>query len=265
MTALTWDQVGERRFETGVERGVLYLSDGRAVAWNGLKSIEEQPARERTSYYLDGVKYLERQVFGDFAASLRAYTYPDEFEEVLGTPEVFDGLSYYDQDVQSFSLAYRTRVGNDVDGVDHGYKLHILFDLTAVPDAHSFEAMAESVSPTEFSWALASIPQQVNGYRYTTHISIDSTKTDPTRLAAIEDLLYGTATSAPSLPSIQELTALFAAYNSLIITDHGDGTWTATDLTNSYITMLDPTKFQIDNADATFLDANTYTISTTTP
>lgn len=265
MTALQWDQVGERLYEAGIDRGVLYLSDGRVIPWNGLTGIDDSTSRDVQPYYLDGVKFLERHIQGDFAATLKAFTYPNEFNEVLGVMEVHLGLNYYGQRPQIFNLAYRTRVGNDVDGDDHGYKIHILYSVMAVPSPQSFSSLSDSSQPTEFSWELTSIPSATPGYPPTTHITIDSTNTDPLRLKAMEDLLYGTNTGEPRLPAIDELTSLFDKYNSLVITDNGDGTWTAVDLVDNYITMLDATTFQIDNADATFIDADTYTLSTTTP
>lgn len=263
MTELAWDQPGDRRYEVGIDRGVLYLNDGRVVVWNGLAGVDEATTREATSHYMDGMKYLERHIQGDFAATLRALTYPDEFNEVNGVKSVRQGLFYHEQRPQSFSLSYRTRIGNDLDGVDHGYRLHILFNVRATPSNLSFSSLGEQIEPSEFAWQLSSVPVLVAGYRPLTHVSIDSTDTDPDRLAAIERLLYGTPTSEPRLPGIEEFTTLFEMYDTLVITDNGDGTWTATDLTDSYITMLDTETFQIVGADATYLDADTYEISTT--
>lgn len=263
MTALQWDQVGDRRYETGVDRGVLFLSDGRAVPWNGLTGVDDATTSEVQAYYMDGVKFLERQIMGDYAGTLKAFTYPDEFNEVLGLKEVHEGLFYHEQTPQRFHLCYRTRIGNDVDGEDHGYKLHIFFNLRAVPAAQSFSSMGNSVTPNEFSWNLSGTPPIVAGYRPTVHISIDSTKTDVPRLEAIEELLYGTDSVDPQLPDIDVFTALFDTFYNLLIVDNGDGTWTAHDSGNDYITMLDATTFQISGADVEYLDADTYTISNT--
>lgn len=266
MTALQWDQVGDRRYETGVDRGVLYMLDGRAVAWNGLTSVEDATTSEVQDFYLDGVKYLQRQIPGDYAGSLKAYTYPDMFDEVLGVKSVHEGLVYYDQVPQMFHLSYRTRIGNDVDGEDHGYRLHVLYYLRATPSARSFDAISDVSKPSEFSWNLTGTPAVAAGFRPTCHIAIDSTKCDPERLQDMEELLYGTASAAPTLPMIEDFANMYDQFFNLMIYNNGDGTWTAIDQGNDYIVDDgdgDPTTFKIDNADTTVVDANTYTISDT--
>jgi hypothetical protein len=263
VAALAWDSVGERVFQTGVDRGVLYLNDGRAFPWNGLTAVEENSSRESKSYYLDGVKFVDVVTPGDFSGRLKAFTYPDAFDLVTGVNNVRLGLAYYDQPGQTFNLSYRTRVGNDVAGTNFGYKIHLLFNLTANAEAVAFEALQDPLRPVEFSWQLLGTPQKARQGRPTVHISIDSTKVDLDVLEIIENILYGTANSNPRLPSIDELTDLFSTLGVLIVVDNGDGTWTAIDAANEYITMLDATTFQIDNADATYLDATTYQISTT--
>lgn len=265
MTAIAWDAVGERYFESGVDRGVLYLNNGRAVPWNGLVSLEDGSEKDVQSYYLDGVKYLEKITPGDFSGKLKAFTYPEEFDRVNGVEDVAPGLYYYDQPSQDFSLSYRTRVGNDSDGVDHGYKIHLLYNLVAKPEPSSFETLGSEIKPVEFSWSLTGTPPPLKGHRPTIHIAIDSRTFDPNALEAIEDILYGTDTSNPRIPSLDEINNFIQLAGSLIIVDNGDGTWTAIDVANEYITMLDATTFQIDNADATYLDVTTYEISTTIP
>jgi hypothetical protein len=160
-------------------------------------------------------------------------------------------------------LCYRTRVGNDIGGLEYGYRLHILYNVMAVPSSSSFSTISDQFSPSEFSWDLSSIPPRATGLIPTAHISIDSTATDADRVAAIERLLYGTDTDDPRLPPPDEFTMLFEQYDTLVVVDNGDGTWRATDLTDSYITMLDSDTFQIDDADATYLDLDTYEITTT--
>ena len=266
MTTLTWDKTGERVYETGVDKGVLYLHDGTSVVWNGLTSVEEDSADTLTSYYLDGVKFLDNLAPGDFTGILKAFTYPDEFDLVNGIAEVAPGLSYHDQPSQSFNLTYRTIIGNDAEGTDHAYKIHLLYNVIANPATFAYESLKDSGSaPIEFQWNLTGTPPKITGNRPTVHISIDSRKTDPEVLQGIEDVLYGTATTAPHFPSFNELLSLFKSLASLIIVDNGDGTWQAIDNGNNYITMISDTEFQIDGADATFLDATTYTISTTNP
>ena len=264
MATLVWDKVGERIYQVGVDHGVLYLQDGTAVPWNGLIDVEESSDSELKSFYLEGVKFLENLSPGDFQGKLKAFTYPDEFDSVNGIANVSPGLAYYEQPPKSFNLSYRTRIGNDLDGADHGYKIHILYNLLANPDANTFSTKTDSgVQPVEFSWSLTGTPQKVVKARPTVHISIDSTKTPPEILQLLESKLYGTATSAPSLPPISEIGEYFGYRGGLLVIDHGDGSWSAVDESNTYITMLDATTFQIDGADATYLDAVTYKVSST--
>lgn len=262
---LAWDKVGEKTFQTGIDRGVLYLNDGRAVAWNGLISVEEVTTAEIKPYYLDGVKYMNNVIPGDFQGKLKAFTYPEEFNEVNGIAVVSPGLFYHDQPVKSFGLSYRTGRGNDTKGLDLGYEIHILYNLVAIPDSVGFDTLTQDsqIKPYEFSWTLTGRPVKLEKNRPTVHISILSTETDPGILQVIEDILYGTDVSLPRLPTITEIAHFFGYFGALIIVDNGDGTWTAIDESDTYITMLSETEFQIAGANATFLDATTYEISDT--
>lgn len=264
MTVLAWDEIGERIYQTGIDRGVLYLNDGTAVPWNGLTSVEEDSTSDVKSYYHEGVKFLENFVPGDFEGKLKAFTYPEEFDTVNGLSSISPGLDIYDQPASSFNLAYRTKIGNDL-SQDLGYKIHILYNVIANPDAVSFNTLEDSVQPSEFGWDLSGTPTKLVGFRPTVHISIDSTQTPPEVMQVLEDQLYGTETRDPQLPSMSEIAGYFGYLQEFIIVDHGDGTWTAIDAADNYITMLDETTFQIDNADATYLDPDTYTISSTSP
>ena len=265
MATLLWDQPGERTYEVGVDRGVLYLEDGRGFVWNGLRGVEESYDRETTSHYIDGVKYLQTMTPGDFSARLRAFTYPEEFDSVIGAEPVGEGMVYYGQPPKKFHLSYRTKAGDDLRGNDAGYKLHILYNLMAVPDTKMYSTMEESLTPVEFAYTLTGTPVSIDGYRPTVHISIDSRTTHPDVLAAIEEILYGSDFTNARLPTLSEVTDLMTMYGSLVIVDNGDGTWTAIDLADQYITMDSPTEFTIDNVNATMLDPDTYTVSTTTP
>lgn len=263
MAELVWGPVGERLFEAGIDRGVLYLHDGRVVPWNGLTGVEESDDREVKPFYMDGVKYLQAQTSGDFSAKLKAYTYPDEFDEVNGVKEVLPGLSYHNQPSKSFNLSYRTKIGNDVDGVNHAYKIHILYNVMVVPDSISFQTLGDSVDPSEFSWTLNATPAIFPGVRPTAHLSIDSRNVDPVQLAAIESVLYGSAEGDPVLPPPNEFAAFFNAYDSLTILDNGDGTWTAIDPSDRFITRTDPTTFDMVGVNAFYVDAVTYDLSNT--
>ena len=264
MATLVWDQVGERIYRAGVDHGVLYLHDGTVAVWNGLTGVEEASNSELKSFYLDGVKYLENLSPNDFAAKLKAFTYPDEFEAVAGIAVVASGLTYHDQPAKSFNLSYRTQIGNDIEGMSYGYKIHILYNIIANPEGQSYASLTDSgVSPVEFTWNLTGTPPKIDKLRPTVHISIDSTTTPEEILKIVEDKLYGTATSNPSLPSITEIGEYFGYRGALLIVDYGDGTWAAIDESDTYINMIDATTFQIDGADVTYLDPDTYQISST--
>lgn len=263
MTPLVWDEVGERFYQTGVDRGVLYLHDGTAVPWNGLTEVTEDTSSETKSFHLDGVKYLESLIPGDFSGKLKAFTYPEEFDVVNGMSSFSPGFDLHDQPVKSFNLSYRTKIGNDLDS-ELGYKIHILYNVLANPESYAYKTSDDSgVQPIEFGWNLTGTPSKLQGFRPTVHISIDSTKTPPELLETLEDILYGTDVSEPSLPAIHELAGYFGYLGALIIIDHGDGTWSAVDESDTYINMLNDTTFEIVDADATYLDATTYEISST--
>lgn len=258
MTALEWDTVGERVYQTGVDRGVLYLMDGTAVAWNGITGVEDGSDVEKNSYYLDGVKFFESITPGDFSGRLKAITYPDEFERVLGNVESPSGVTFHEQPPQRFNLSYRTMIGTDSEGLTE-YKIHLLYNLVAVPDSSAFDSIGASVTPVEFAWSLTGTPPPVVGMRPTVHVSIDTRDVGDGFLEYIEDILYGTPSEAPRFPTMDELTAT----DDIIITDHGDGTWSATDEAGEFITMLDADTFQITDVDATYSDPDTYDVSST--
>ncbi len=209
MTALEWDKVGDRRYETGIDRGVLYLREGEAVPWNGLVSISEVKAREVKSYYLDGVKYLDRHIPGSYAAKLSAFTYPDELETLLGTPQYAPGVFLHDQSIKPFHLSYRTLVGNDTESTEHGYKLHIVYNVLAVPADATFESISDNVNLKPFDFNLTGTPATMFGIRPTSHISLDSRLLDPMMLETIEELIYGTDEADPTLPDFVSFLELF--------------------------------------------------------
>lgn len=265
MTALKWDEPDEREFQIGVDRGVLYPSDGPGVAWNGLTGIEESADTELKSYYLDGVKFLENLFPGDYQGKMTAFTYPEEFERIQGMGSMDPGFYFHDQPAKSFGLSYRTRIGNAIEGADFSYRVHLLYNVFANPDAIGFTTLEDSnVTPVQFSWSLTGTPPKMKApFRPTVHVSLDLTETDPDTLHSIETILYGTEDADPRQPSIDELAQFFGYLGALIIVDHGDGTWSAIDSSDTYISMLDPTTFQIANADATYLDEDMYTVSST--
>lgn len=258
MATLEWDQVGKRTYQNGLDRGVLYMPDGRVVPWSGLRSLDEEGAITTTPYYVDGVKYLNRQVPGDFSGKLKALTYPDEFEEVMGIVAQEEGFRVHDQPTKSFSLSYRTRIGSDTDA-RAGYKIHILYDLTAVPEGSSFNSLSDKIDPVEFGWSLSAVPQRVRGYRPTAHFSFNSTQMTPSVVTAVEKILYGDATTAPRLPTAQELIDIVEGL--VIVVDNGDGTWTAV-IPSERLHEDGQGEFSLEGMDAKFLSDGVYQMQT---
>lgn len=267
MSTLEWDKAGDRTYQTGVDKGVLYLKDGRVVPWNGLTSVDDATNSEVKSYYLDGVKILDHVTPGDYAGKLTALTYPEEFDEILGNAPIAPGLIFYEQPAKSFNLSYRTKIGNDLDE-DYGYKIHLLYNLRASADSQKFDTLSDNVAIPEFSWSLTGVPPiyTIDGVKPAVHISVDSINTRPDVLASLEGILYGTETTDPRFPTVLEIRIMFGEVGGLFIVDNGDGTWTAIDPSDDFIDMLDAETFQISHANAAFTDPpvnETYTISDT--
>ena len=208
MTAVKWDQVGERRFQTGIDRGVLYLQDGRAVPWNGLTEIQENISNEVKSYYLDGIKYLDKHVPGSYSAKLRAITYPDELDELMGYREFTPGVFLHDQRHKLFSLSYRTLVGNDLQGTDHGYKIHIVWNILATQSDYTYKSLSDGQGVDAFEWNLSATPNLMFGIRPTAHISLDSRRMNAGDLTTLELMLYGSPMFNPQLPNIVDLLSM---------------------------------------------------------
>lgn len=214
---LLWDLNGARTFETGIEKGVLYPLQVAGnypfgVAWNGLINITEKPSgAESTPYYADGIKYLNLTGNEEFAGSIEAYTYPAEFAECDGSKAAVTGVEFSGQARKMFGLSYRTRFGNDLLGLDYGYKLHLVYNCIAAPTEKAFATVSEQVEPGTFSWEITTTPIPVAGYRPVSLITIDSTKADAAKLAALEVILYGVAGApgtAARLPFPSEIITL---------------------------------------------------------
>jgi len=191
MAKMVWDQLGGRFYEAGVDHGVLYLTDNSGVPWNGLTAVDEKLSDDSKPYYLDGVKYLDAEILGDFSVTLKAVMYPDEFEQFDGVGVFGNGLYVHDQRSKCFGLSYRTRIGNDVTGVDLGYKIHILYNLTAVSDTKGHASHSATPALSTFSWTLIGKPESTPGYRPTMYVVLDSTEMHPALLAKLEAVLYG--------------------------------------------------------------------------
>lgn len=265
MSELVWDKVGDRVYESGLDRGVLYLPEGGAVAWNGLTEIIERFDKATSPIYYDGRKIHDLVALGDFSASLKAITYPDEFLEIEGLAPDTNGLYYGDQVPKTFSLSYRTKIGNDVDGDTAGHKIHIIRNLTAIPSERSIATLNDVPSVAQFEWIITAVPEEIPGRRPTAHIIIDTRTLDPWLVEELEGMLYGTATTEPTLPSLQELSTFITEWARVKITDNGDGTWTAYAYRDGFIVFdeNDPTLFEIRQVNATYLDEDTFEISDT--
>jgi hypothetical protein len=219
MPKLVWDKSGERHFETGVKQCVLYVQDSngaypKGVAWNGLTAVTESPSgAEATPIYADDIKYLNIVSAEDFGATVEAYTYPDEFGVCDGSAELTPGVTIGQQGRKAFGLCYRTAIGNDIDGNDHGYKLHMIYGAMAAPSEKAYQTINDSPEAITFSWELSTTPVVVTGMKPTAQLTINSTKVDATKLAALEKLLYGDDTAPGSearLPLPDEIKTLMA-------------------------------------------------------
>jgi len=216
VTKLVWDAVGDRRFETGVDRGVLYIPNPSGAydsgfAWNGLSKVSEKPTGAASNkQYADNQVYLNLVSTEQFEADLEAFIYPDEFGQCDGTIEPEPGVAVGQQSRKPFGLSYRTLVGNDVSGTDLGYKIHLVYGATAAPSAKDFQTVNDNPAAIAFSWSISTTPVAVAGYKPTATITIDSTKVSATALATLEQTLYGTPGVDPALPSPDAVLAMFS-------------------------------------------------------
>jgi len=215
---LDWDKIGERFYETGVKKGVLYPQNSSTglyplgVAWNGLTAVTESPSgAEPNPIYADDIKYLNLISAEEFGATIEAYTYPDEFAPCDGSGSLATGVSIGQQKRQPFGLCYRTALGNDTDGEDHGYKLHLIYGAIAAPSEKAYATINDTPEAITFSWEVSTTPVAVTGFKPTASLTIDSTKVNAATLASLEDILYGTDVADPRLPLPDEVAALFAA------------------------------------------------------
>lgn len=217
MSKLVWDQTGERYYETGVKMGVLYpqSSSGtysKGVAWNGLTAVTESPSgAEATALYADDIKYLNLMSAEEFGATIEAYTYPPEFAACDGSAEIAAGVTIGQQKRTAFGLCYRTTLGNDTDGNDYGYKLHIIYGAMASPSEKAYATINDSPEAITFSWEVTTTPVSVSGFKPTANLTIDSTKVNAQKLAALEAILYGSDTESNKearLPLPDEIATL---------------------------------------------------------
>lgn len=232
MSKLSWDQVGERFYETGVRRGVLYPQNTSTglyplgVAWNGITAINESPSgAEASDQYADDIKYLSLMSKETFSCTIEAFTYPDEFKECDGSAEIATGVTIGQQSRKAFGLCYRTVVGNDVANEDYGYKLHIVYGCKASPSEKAYNTINDSPEAISFSWEVNTTPVEVDGYKDTATVVIDSTKISSAALAALEEVLYGSEEADPRLPLPAEIISIIETADAAA----ASGTDTSTD------------------------------------
>lgn len=213
MSRLVWDQTGERRYETGVKNGVLYVQEGgiypKGVAWNGLTAVTESPSgAEATPLYADDIKYLNLVSAEEFGATIEAYTYPDEFMVCDGSASLLEGVYIGQQSRKAFGLCYRTVIGNDVVNNEYGYKLHLIYGALAAPSEKAYATINDSPEAITFSWEVITTPVAVKDFKPTASVTIDSTKCDAAKLKALENILYGSEDSEPRLPLPDEIVTI---------------------------------------------------------
>lgn len=214
MSKLVWDKTGERTYETGTSKGVLFPQNaegtyGDGVAWNGLTAVTESPSgAEANPLYADNIKYLNLMSVEEFGATIEAYTYPDEFAACDGSASLAKGVSIGQQPRKAFGLAYQTILGNDVEYNKHGYKIHLIYGALAAPSERAYATVNDSPEAITFSWEITTTPVEVKGFEPTAHLEIDSTKVDKEKLAAFEAILYGSESEEPRLPLPDEVATL---------------------------------------------------------
>lgn len=225
MAVLTWDQIGEKVYETGIDHGVLYIPDSNGVyadgyAWNGLYTVTESPSgAESNPQYADNIKYINLTSAEEFGATIEAFTYPSEFAQCDGSALVSGGVAVGGQSRRSFGLAYRSLIGNDTEGTDYGYKLHLIYGATAAPSEKAYNTVNDSPEAITFSWEITTVPAPVGtvnsvDYKPTAIITIDSTKVSSSLLADLEDILFGTSGADASLPTPATVIGMFIGSNT---------------------------------------------------
>lgn len=261
MSAIEWNSVGDRRFEAGVDRGVLYVDDQDGVPWNGLTEVSEKASGgSATPYYVDGIKYLNISSPEEYAATITAFTYPDEFMVCDGTALIDTGLFVAHQPRKPFSFTYRTMTGNDVEGADYAYKIHLVYNALAEPSTYDHKSISDTVTPEDFSWDLSLQPPSIPGFYGSGHLIFDTRSAHPGAVAQLEQVLYGTDDTDPRFPQVDEILAIIAANANITVVDNDDGTFTLTADDDALTVTADT--YEV-NSNAVTVDSNgVITIST---
>ena len=258
MTRLAWDSVSDRVIQMGIDRGVLYVDGFDGVAWNGLSSVAENPSGGVPQpYYIDGEKFAQDSSAEDFVATISAITYPDEFDTCEGVAEYNAGMFLTGQPKRSFGFSYRTLIADPV-STDAAYKIHVVYNAMISPTTRTNVSITDTPNPLAFSWAIETVPVQAPGFKSSSHIVIDSRTIKGLAFSAIEDILYGSDTDAPRLPSISEISNTIDSFADLQVTDYGDGTAT---ISGDGVNVVDANTDIINWPSVVELDANTYSVS----
>jgi len=226
MAQLIWNDIGSHLFESGIDRGVLYIPGASGVPWNGLTGVDEKPSGASVSaYYMDGVRYATVVSSEEYAATLQAFYSPVEFDQCDGSLDLGYGFFAEHQARKSFGLSYRTRLGNDIDGSDYAYKIHIVYNAWATPSERAYKTIGADADIDSLSWDLQASPVSYSGIRPTAHFVLDATQAPESDVAALEEILYGSPSTNPRLPEPTEIISILAANNRLNVFDNGDGTY----------------------------------------
>lgn len=217
MARITWSESGTRLFEAGVDRGVLYVGNGPGVPWTGLIGVKQSRSGGKPKpRFIDGVKVSNHATLEQFEGTIEAFAYPREFEVCDGTAAYQNGLKLKGQRRQPFNMVYRTKIGNDLSGIDHAYRIHILYNVRAEPTERGFQTLGEDVEPMTFSWDISARPDRIVGFLPTACFEIDSRDVPAELLQTLENMLYGDSTQDPSLPTAGELLFLFDSFEDLV-------------------------------------------------
>jgi hypothetical protein len=261
MARLTWSAVGERFYEAGVDRGVLYVDDV-GYSWSGLVSVDEGPTGgDARPYYLDGVKYLNLSNREEFQATLNALFSPPEFDACDGVGTVRPGLYAGQQRRKSFGLCYRTGIGNDINGIVHGYKIHLIYNALAAPSNRQRSTLGDSPQPTMLSWRITTKPVPVPDMMRSSHLTIDTREAPTYVVALLEDILYGNDLNAPRLPDPDEIAALFDDDTPFTVTDLGTGELFEIEGSDLAVQELAVGRYQINEDGVVALDSDRAQIS----
>jgi hypothetical protein len=261
VTRLAWSIVGERFYEAGIDRGVLYVGSNPGVVWNGLVSVNESPSGgEARSYYVDGVKYLHLSAKEEFEATLEAFYSPPEFDVCDGVATIQLGLFATQQSRKSFGLSYRTKIGNDVNGNAHAYKLHIVMNALAEPSQRDYATIDDASEAGLLSWSIKTKPSLISGVGYSAHLVVDTSIAPTDAVKNLEDILYGDEANAPRLPTVAEIIDVFIDASPVTVTDIGSDQFTISG-SDLAVSMVDVNTYTITSNAIIEIDEHTAQIS----